>query len=168
MSERAHTPPPDPSQGPAQRRPGTKGLALGLSQSKCPETLAEQRPEAGAAWQAGPSGAQLRHTVKQRSRHLGGKKSLAVCRGPSGLATIPVNPKTELGNCPELLSLAAGSGYGAQSPPRVVPVLAGSRGGTSPCGNLRGGTARLQRRVPPATSQPALGTEMLPSGRLCP
>ena len=107
-------------------------------------------------------------TVKQRSRQLGSKKSLAVCRGPSGLATIQVNPKTELGNCPELLSLAAGSGYGAHSPPRVVPVLAGSRGGTSPCGYLRGGTARLQRQVPPTTSQRALGTEMLPGGRLCP
>lgn len=113
MSERAHTPPPDPSQGPAQRRPGTQGLALGLSQSKCPETLAEQHPEAGAAWQAGLSEAQLRHTVKQRSRHLGGKNRVSLCAGvpvawPPSRETPKLSWETAPSCSPWLLAVGTG------------------------------------------------------------
>lgn len=49
--------------------------ALRLRQSSAP------RGPVPDAWQAGPSGAQLRHTVKQRSRHLGGKKRVSLCAG---------------------------------------------------------------------------------------
>ena len=101
--------------------------------------------------------------VKWRRRRLGGKKkSLAVYRGPSGLATIQVNPKTELRSCPEPLSLAAGSGHWEQSPRRALPVLAWWLTGWNQSLWLTAVAmpgfrdAAAQRGVPLATSQPAL------------
>lgn len=60
-----------------------------------------------------------------------------------GLATIQVNPRTELGGWPKPLSLAAGSGHWEQSLRSAWLVAHGVE--PVPVANS-GGTARLQRR----------------------